>query len=500
MTSNLYSVDPYTLSRDAAASARLNAQHYIWKDQFGYLLHPSIPQRSGALAIADVGTGTGIWILDLARDLPTSTTLDGFDISLTQCPPKGWVPSNVRFRELNIFQDIPMDLLETYDIINVRYMVLVVKSNDPVPILKNLLKLLKPGGYLQWSELNLHSRKLVKSDPQNSTESLIQLQREIGKLSAQTQPSSWPAHLDIYFRAEGMLKVLNNGEWTPNTHLTVAQANTLAVQQDMIGQVKGEKAEFLGDLFMKAVAEYRAGVAWNIERYVAREKAWQIRPYPCVGSFSFLDFTLREFPIYASLIHRLKTENATFVDLGCCFGQNLRWLASDGIPTESMTAVDLLADFWELSFDLFNDKESMNANFIICDILEEQPTNAAKELERSVDVLFAGHFFHLFDWHDQVKAVTRVIRWSKGVGSIVCGEMIGMVEAMAKVSGWGKSGTNHFWQDEHSWRRLWKEAGESTRTNWVLWVEVVKTSDLGECFQWMGDSTTQIRFVCTRIM
>lgn len=39
---------------------RLNLQHYLWKDQTGYLLHPSI-SLSGAenLRIADVGTGTG---------------------------------------------------------------------------------------------------------------------------------------------------------------------------------------------------------------------------------------------------------------------------------------------------------------------------------------------------------------------------------------------------------------------------------------------------------
>lgn len=38
---------------------RLNFQHYIWKDQIGYLLHPSIPREGDSLKIADIGTGTG---------------------------------------------------------------------------------------------------------------------------------------------------------------------------------------------------------------------------------------------------------------------------------------------------------------------------------------------------------------------------------------------------------------------------------------------------------
>ena len=38
---------------------RLNLQHYLWKDQTGYLLHPSIPLSNPNIKIADIGTGTG---------------------------------------------------------------------------------------------------------------------------------------------------------------------------------------------------------------------------------------------------------------------------------------------------------------------------------------------------------------------------------------------------------------------------------------------------------
>ena len=72
------SEDPYVLSRNVAATVRqvsrplsglfregadnngrLNLQHYIWKEESGYLLHPSIPTDQENLSVADVGTGTG---------------------------------------------------------------------------------------------------------------------------------------------------------------------------------------------------------------------------------------------------------------------------------------------------------------------------------------------------------------------------------------------------------------------------------------------------------
>ena len=47
-------------SAKAIIDARLNLQHYIWKDQTGFLLHPTIPLDGRTdLKIADVGTGTG---------------------------------------------------------------------------------------------------------------------------------------------------------------------------------------------------------------------------------------------------------------------------------------------------------------------------------------------------------------------------------------------------------------------------------------------------------
>ena len=51
----------YLLGRDCVASARLNPQHFLWKEEQGFLLHPRISfDANKSVRIADIGTGTGL--------------------------------------------------------------------------------------------------------------------------------------------------------------------------------------------------------------------------------------------------------------------------------------------------------------------------------------------------------------------------------------------------------------------------------------------------------
>ncbi|KAF7914188.1 uncharacterized protein EAF01_000594 [Botrytis porri] len=147
----------YVLVRGMHASIRLNLQHYLWKDGLGYLLHPSIPPPplETKYRIADLGTGTGIWPLDLARQLPPTVQVYGFDISPAQFPHPSYLPSNVKLQVLNSLQvDPPEELLESFDIVHLRLWLGVVMNGDPSAILSHALKLLRPGGYIQWNEID----------------------------------------------------------------------------------------------------------------------------------------------------------------------------------------------------------------------------------------------------------------------------------------------------------------------------------------------------------
>ena len=41
-----------------------------------------------------------------------------------------------------------------YDVVHIRLVILVIGEGDPVPVLRNLALLLKPGGWLQWDEVD----------------------------------------------------------------------------------------------------------------------------------------------------------------------------------------------------------------------------------------------------------------------------------------------------------------------------------------------------------
>lgn len=104
-----------------------------------------------------------------------------------------------------------------------------------------------------------------------------------------------------------------------------------------------------------------------------------------------------------------------------------------------MVGVDVLPDLWELGLEIFRDRDKMQERFICGDLVFDDNAES-RALIGKMDVLFAVHFFHLFARETQVLAVARVVSWSKGIGSMVCGVMIGSVRPKALLSGWGKGG------------------------------------------------------------
>lgn len=50
-------------------------------------------------------------------------------------------------------------------------------------------------------------------------------------------------------------------------------------------------------------------------------------PYPCIGAYRFLDLSIISSPQYDEILSRVKS-GEKFLDLGCCFGQEVRQLVS----------------------------------------------------------------------------------------------------------------------------------------------------------------------------
>lgn len=122
----------------------------------GYLLHPSV---AGSLPkdarIADIGTGTGIWPIEMSRSSPPTHSFHGFDISPEQFLPADSLPSNVTLSFGDFKNPIPSELRGTFDLVNIRLIIISLGSESVwKEVLANVLTLLKPGGAISWTEGN----------------------------------------------------------------------------------------------------------------------------------------------------------------------------------------------------------------------------------------------------------------------------------------------------------------------------------------------------------
>lgn len=124
-----------------------------------YAIHPDVLAKlpKDRPRIADVGTGTGVWLVEAAKSLPPSADLRGFDISSDQFPSSAQLPSNIALDVLNAKQEPPKELHGTFDLVHLRLLLAVMHAADWKTVASNIMKLLKPGGAIQWGEPHMKS-------------------------------------------------------------------------------------------------------------------------------------------------------------------------------------------------------------------------------------------------------------------------------------------------------------------------------------------------------
>lgn len=144
----------------------------------GYDLHPAILNKlaksKGTLCVADIATGTGIFLRHLSRQpLFSKAKLDGFDISTSQFPNANDLPNNITLRTHDIKVPFPQEYHSRYDVIYIRLVCAALGGDEWTLVARNLMQLLKPGGVLQWVEYDLFSSgKIFNASPQSTRQYL----------------------------------------------------------------------------------------------------------------------------------------------------------------------------------------------------------------------------------------------------------------------------------------------------------------------------------------
>ncbi|PUU75092.1 S-adenosyl-L-methionine-dependent methyltransferase [Tuber borchii] len=133
----------YVLPNDEAESDRLDLQHQMLCLLFGLHRAPlENPQK-----ILDIGTGTGIWGVEMADKFPSSEVI-GNDLSPIQ---PSWVPPNLRF-EIDDAESDWAYRRNSFDYIHTRYMIGSVQ--DWPKLIRQAYDFSKPGGYFELQEIN----------------------------------------------------------------------------------------------------------------------------------------------------------------------------------------------------------------------------------------------------------------------------------------------------------------------------------------------------------
>ena len=254
---------------------RLTAQHYLWTQHQGYHVHPDVRfPGSGDIQVADIACGNCLWLLD--SEASTRDTLEaswtGFDISSEQFPKQAFLPSNVSLRALDVY-NVPSELHGRFDLIHLRMLGFGVRDNDPIPILRNLLALLKPGGFLQWDEAD-HEFNPPNADPGCSNDRMWELQKTIrNAISTGGFSFEWTKSLSDSFRSAGFSDVVEEKHpikrtalkyWTELQLQSFASGTKVLAQYSMQDDVRREAVERILEKFPSAIAEAREGGAFCI--------------------------------------------------------------------------------------------------------------------------------------------------------------------------------------------------------------------------------------------
>ncbi|KAI8095759.1 S-adenosyl-L-methionine-dependent methyltransferase [Thamnidium elegans] len=142
----------YLLPHDIDECGRLEKQHsafrYIFQKNFWA---PVRTQLEEGITVLDSGCGPGSWTLDMAKDFPNSK-FHGVDVS--NVFPDETKPDNCEFIIGNLTETLPFED-NTFDYVHQRLLILGLTNSGWEKCLSELLRVLKPGGYIEIHEPNM---------------------------------------------------------------------------------------------------------------------------------------------------------------------------------------------------------------------------------------------------------------------------------------------------------------------------------------------------------
>ncbi|KAJ6504201.1 hypothetical protein C8R47DRAFT_1210286 [Mycena vitilis] len=232
--------------------------------------------------------------------------------------------------------------------------------------------------------------------------------------------------------------------------------------------------------FLKAQSGIQDPDALKQHVLAIQAKAYDLYGHNCIRRFSFTKPKISTFPVYPHVL-ALGREGGIVLDLGCCFGTDIRKCWSDGVPPQNLLASDLRPVFWNLGHELFQSTpETFPIAFIAGDALNPDflapsaPLRSPSEVSGPAPPLTSltsltpllGHVsaihissvFHLFFEPEQLQLARALAGLlSPAPGSVIFGSHGGRRVKGFNEHGYCSGGHHMFCHSPESWREMWGE-------------------------------------------
>lgn len=138
---------PYLLPKDELEDQRLFYQHKVLYKTLSN--HYLAPIRPATASILDVGTGPGIWPIDMAALFPQAHIM-GVDVALTSLPNP--LPTNCLFAQANILKGLPFPEKQ-FEFTHQRLLVAAIPTKDWPAVVQELVRVTQPSGWVELVEI-----------------------------------------------------------------------------------------------------------------------------------------------------------------------------------------------------------------------------------------------------------------------------------------------------------------------------------------------------------
>jgi hypothetical protein len=236
-----------------------------------------------------------VWLTDLVDEFSATVQLDGLDISFDAAPPGDWLPHNMSLHRWDIKAEVPEHLVGVYDVVHVRHFAFVLQEHDLNGVLDNLLTLLssstsfyilytanswftEPGGYLQWTDIDVSSLRVEKISPDVKVDAQVQLMHLFQANDARLC-SAWVPRLPSLLTQSGFTNVnCDVKEAPPHLRLALHECGMLATEVLARNKAGGnaQMVQQLRQMLAEAAEETRKGSVLAFTRFtVVGQKADQ---------------------------------------------------------------------------------------------------------------------------------------------------------------------------------------------------------------------------------